>query len=670
MSDKLRWGILATARIAGIFARGLAHSRTGQLLAIGSRSKETAEKFAREFACPRAYGSYEELLADADVDAVYIATPHPMHAEWAIKAAEAHKHVLCEKPLTLNHAEAMGVIEAAIANDVFLMEAYMYRCCPQTARLVELLARKVIGEVRLIKCAFSFSGEFPPGHRLMSNALGGGGILDVGGYPVSMARLIAGVATGVDFAEPVELNGLAHLGDTGVDEWAVASLRFPGDILALLSTGVQLDQDNVVQIFGTKGNIVMPSPWIPAAEGGTTRIVVTENGRDVREIPIDTDQWLYGIEADTVAANIDRRQAASPAMTWNDTLGNMKTLDWWRESVALVYDRERPAAVGTLDGRPLTVPKMPKVSKDNPMKYGRIEGLEKPLSRLVMGVDNQRTMPHAAVMFDDFFRRGGNCFDTAHIYGGGTCEKLLGQWIANRGVRGDVVVLDKGAHTPHCTPEGLTSQLLESLDRLRIDRIDVYLMHRDNADVPVEEFIDLLNEHKSAGRIGVFGVSNWTIRRIEAANEYAASRGLAGISAVSNNFSLARMIQPVWDGCIAASAPESRAWFRRTQTPLMAWSSQARGFFTGRGDPDDRSDAELVRCWHGDDNFRRRERAIELARKRGVQPVAIALAYVLSQPFPTFALIGPRTLAETRTSTEALSIELSPEELDWLNLED
>src|SRR5205814_10642702 len=176
------------------------------------------------------------------------------------------------------------------------------------------------------------------------------------------------------------------------------------------------------------------------------------------------------------------------------------------------------------------------------MRHGRIAGIDKPVSRLVMGCDNQRTMPHAAVLYDDFFERGGTCFDTAYIYVGGLSERLLGQWIVNRGVREQVVILDKGAHTPNCNPEALSRQLLESLERLQTDYVDIYMLHRDNREVPVDEFITVLNEHQNAGRIHIFGASNWSIERVEEANAWAASHGSAGFAAFSNNFSLARMV--------------------------------------------------------------------------------------------------------------------------------
>jgi len=179
---------------------------------------------------------------------------------------------------------------------------------------------------------------------LLSDEFSGGGILDVGCYPVSMARLIAGVATGGDFAEPREVKGTAHIGPTNVDHYAVVSLSFPGQIIANLATGVQVLQDNVLRIFGSEGHILVPDPWIPGVtEGaGTHRIFIQRQGEpEQREIVVESDRGLYSIEADTVAAHLDRRQALPPAMTWDDTLGNMKALDRWRESIGLVYSFER-----------------------------------------------------------------------------------------------------------------------------------------------------------------------------------------------------------------------------------------------------------------------------------------------------------------------------------------
>jgi len=210
--------------------------------------------------------------------------------------------------------------------------------------------------------------------------------------------------------------------------------------------------------------------------------------------------------------------------------------------------------------------------------------------------------------------------------------------------------------------------LVESLDRLQMSYVDILMAHRDNPEIPVGEFMDAYNELRRAGYVRAFGGSNWSLERVQAANEYARSKGLFEFSAVSNNFSLARMVTPVWAGCIHSSDAESRAWFGSTQMPLMPWSSQARGFFVV-GDPSYRDDESLVTSWYSDDNFQRLARAKELAAKRGVEPINVALAYVLCQPFPTFPLIGPRALQETDIAFRALDVELTPDELRWLNLE-
>jgi aryl-alcohol dehydrogenase-like predicted oxidoreductase len=301
------------------------------------------------------------------------------------------------------------------------------------------------------------------------------------------------------------------------------------------------------------------------------------------------------------------------------------------------------------------------------MTYGSLPGKDKPVSRLVMGVDNQYRIPHAAVLFDDYFTHGGTTFDTAYVYGGGACERVLGRWIRNRGVRDQVVVIGKGAHTPFCTPEFLSAQLGESLERLQMDRVVLYLMHRDNLAVPVGEFVDVLNRHLREGRVGAFGVSNWTLPRVDEANAWAAAHGQKGFVTVSNNLSLARMTQPVWNGSLTVSDPASRAWFARTHIPLLAWSSQARGFFTDRADPSREPEPDLQRSWYSAANYARRARAYELAAKRGVEPVHVALAYVLCQPFPTFALIGPRTIGELRSSLAGLALGLSSDEIAWLD---
>jgi predicted dehydrogenase/aryl-alcohol dehydrogenase-like predicted oxidoreductase len=664
---KLAWGILGTGGIARTFAKGVSASQTGMLLGVGSRTMASATQFADEFAIPRRYDSYEALLADPDITAVYIALPNHLHALWAIRCAEAGKHILCEKPLATNLAEAMTAIEAARYHDVFFMEAFMYRCHPQTARLAELVRAKAIGDLRVIQAHFSFNMHGPRENIRQQNPAAGGGIMDVGCYCTSIARLLAGAALGQPFADPIEVKGCGHIGEgSHVDEWATAALRFPGDIVANLTCGIQVAVDSALRLWGSEGHIVVPVPWFPGPKDN--EILVYHDGNPSPErVLVDAEGPLYAIEADTVARHIAERQAPTPCMTWADSLSNMATLDRWRKDIGLVFEPEKPAALKVpISGRPLT--RRP----DHPMRYGRIEGVAKPISRVVMGtmVYRQDDLPFACAMLDHFYSIGGNCIDTAYAY---RTEATIGHWMKLRGVRDELVLIGKGAHTPECYPEALTRQLMETLEHLQTDYLDLYFMHRDNLDVPVGEFVECLNEHKRAGRIRAFGGSNWSIARIEAANEYAHSHGLTGFTASSPNLALAVWNEPMWAGCVAASDVASRAWYAKTQMPLFAWSSQASGFFTGRFKPEDRGRAEIapiVRTWFNKDNFERLARAEELARKKGVTATQIGLAYTLCQPFPTFALIGPRTIEETRTSVQALDVNLTPQELRWLNLED
>jgi predicted dehydrogenase/aryl-alcohol dehydrogenase-like predicted oxidoreductase len=656
----LNWGILGTGRIAGTFAKALSVSTTGALKAVGSRGQASADAFGAAWPGIRCHGSYDALLNDPDIDTVYIATPHPTHAEWAIRAAEAGKHILCEKPLTLNQAEAMAVIEAARRHDVFLMEAFMYRCHPQTVRLRDLIWQKAIGDIKLIQATHSYNTPYAPGERHFANSLGGGGILDLGCYCVSLARLVAGVAMQREFADPIEVYGTGVLSPTGVDELACGLLKFPGDICAQLNCGLRLTQDNEVRLYGTEGFIRIPKPWNPGDD--VSKIEVRRyDEKEPRNILVKSDRPLFTLEADTVASFVRSRQA--PAMKWDDTLGNMRTLDRWREALGVVYDSEKPDRMARpVHGRPLSLRKGAFIPRR------RLPGLDKDVSQLVLGTMHLTQAPLAFSLFDDYIERGGNAFDCAYVYGGGQSERLLGHWMTQRQIRDKVVVVTKGAHTPYCTPEWMTRQLVESLERLQTPYVDIYMLHRDDIEVPVGEFIEVLNEHQRAGRICIFGASNWNTTRIDAANAYARSRGLNGFEVISNQFSLARMIEPPWDGSVSASDPKSRAFLARTGIPLLPWSSQAGGFFS-RGDSDDRSDLELVRCWYSDDNFKRLSRAKALANRHGVTAVQIALAYTLNQSHPILPMIGPLNLPELRSSCEAVLIRLSPQELAWLNLE-
>jgi predicted dehydrogenase/aryl-alcohol dehydrogenase-like predicted oxidoreductase len=661
--QKIRWGIIGPGTIARTFAEGVAGSKTGELIAIATRNPGKAG-LADGFPGTRIIGGYEALLVDTEIDAVYIATPHTAHAELAIKAIRAGKHVLVEKPMALSAYDADLIFHEARKAGVLVGEAFMYLFHPQTRRLVELVKEGAIGEVRIIRSSFGFDmGTFRPDHRLFSNDLAGGGILDVGGYPVSMVRLIAGAAMGRDFAEPATVAGVAHLGQSGVDEWASAVLKFPNEIVAEVSCSIMAQQDNTLRIIGSKGRIEVKDFWFAGGkQGGTGRIEIIK-GDERQVIEVEEKRHLYSFEVDAVteAIRAGKGEFGFPGMGGEATLGNLRVLDRWRASVGLEYGIEKAARrVTNIVGEPV-------VAGDSVPKR-QIPGLAKPASVVALGFEFFPNFASASLTLDAFYEAGGNLFDTGFVYGAGKTESIFGDWHKSRNVnREDIVLIGKGAHSPLCYPDVIAKQLDHSLERLKTDYVDVYFVHRDNPDIPVGEFVDAMDAEVKRGRIrGIFGGSNWTQARMDEAMAYARKTGKAAPAALSNNFSLAEMLDPIWPGCVTASSDDWKEWLNERQIPNFAWSSQGRGFFTDRAGREKRDDEEIVRCWYSDRNFERRDRAIELAKKLGCSPIHIALAYVIAQPFPMIPLIGPRTVAELEDSLSALRIQLSPDQVRWL----
>jgi len=307
------------------------------------------------------------------------------------------------------------------------------------------------------------------------------------------------------------------------------------------------------------------------------------------------------------------------------------------------------------------------------VKYGNLAGLSRPIARLVMGtmVCTTENMELTRALLDAYLEAGGNILDSARVYG--KSEDAIGQWMQERGNRDKVIILTKGAHHdasgPRVNPTAIDADITESLRRLQTDHIDLYLLHRDDPNVPVGPIVECLNEQKARGRIHLFGGSNWTTGRIEAANAYAEAHGLQGFAASSPFFSLAQANEPMWAGCVTLDRA-GWEWHRAHQFPLFPWSSQASGFFTGRYSPEDRSNSDIVRVYYNEGNWERLRRARELAAKKGCTANNIALAYVLHQPFPVFPLFGPRTLEELHSSLPALEVALTEAEMRWLNLED
>lgn len=307
------------------------------------------------------------------------------------------------------------------------------------------------------------------------------------------------------------------------------------------------------------------------------------------------------------------------------------------------------------------------------MKHLQIQNVDKPISSLVMGSDffAPDVIDKVTDVLNNFLAIGGNTIDTAHIYMGGKSEAAIGIWMEENKRRDDVVILTKGAHHDRngsrVNKQAIDEELQISLERLRTDYVELYALHRDDPDVHVGEILEILNEHVEAGRIGAFGGSNWSAERLQEANDYAEKHGLVGFTFSSPNFSLAKAKEPYWPGCVSVDDP-TLAWHEKSNMPLFSWSSQARGFFTGRFTPEDRSNEDLVRVFYNDENWERYRRAEQLAKEKGVETIQISLAYVLNQSFPTAAIIGPQNQKEMLSCKDASSINLTEEEIKWLDL--
>jgi predicted dehydrogenase len=332
MASKVRFGVIGTGGIAADFCEALSRSSKCEVVNVAGSSAAKSATFSRRFGLARASGSLNELLGDAEVDAVYVATPHPLHEAQSLACIEMGKHVLCEKPLTLDAPSSERVIDAARLRKVFLLEGYMYRCHPLLSALIERLQRGDIGELRHVRADFGFRVPRDPKGRLFDPALGGGGILDVGGYTTSFARLIAGVVQGEPFAEPIELHATGFCGPTGADEISTALLRFASGLTAALTCAVHHRVGTEAVIYGEAGRIVMPDPWIPqgSRQGLETSFTVQREGGNDEVVTVRTERATYALQAELVADSLERGQAPWPAMTWADTLGNMRALDAWR----------------------------------------------------------------------------------------------------------------------------------------------------------------------------------------------------------------------------------------------------------------------------------------------------------------------------------------------------
>jgi predicted dehydrogenase len=335
MKDRLLWGVIGTGGIASDFCDSLQRSSRCRVVNVCGTSAAKARDFAQRWSIHASASSLDEMLADKTVEAVYVASPHPAHEAQAIACIEAGKHVLCEKPMTMDAASTERVIDAARRRGVFLMEAFMYRCHPLIATVAARIRGGAIGQLRHVRADFGFRAGRNPAGRLFAPELGGGGILDVGGYPMSFCRLIAGLAENKPFAEPTSLRATGILGPTGVDEHAAALLKFASGLTAEATCATRYGVGTQTIVFGEEGKIFLPDPWIPGGKRQSleSNFTIVRDGKEPETVSVKTERATYAIEAEVVADAIPNTEAPWPAMTWADSLGNAKALDAWQAAI-------------------------------------------------------------------------------------------------------------------------------------------------------------------------------------------------------------------------------------------------------------------------------------------------------------------------------------------------
>ena len=336
---KIKWGIIGPGSIANNFADALKETYSGELVGIASFNDERRKIFGNKYNIENnlRFNNYDELLNSEEVDAVYISTPHTFHAKLSIKAAGKGKHILCEKPAAVNFAQGKKVIDAVREAGVFYKEGFMYRCHPQIPALLDLLKSKIVGDVKKITSSFGFDmNKVIPEHRLFNKKLAGGAILDVGLYPVSFTRMIAAISSGKKFINPISIKAKAEIGKTGVDEIAYATMKFDNGVIAEAQTAIMKNMDNNAIIECSEGKIIIDNPWMPGRDGGPykTLIKIIKNGNEeIREFKGPEHLFFFEAELSSQSILKEKQQVPHPGMTWEDTLGNLKVLDQWRQQI-------------------------------------------------------------------------------------------------------------------------------------------------------------------------------------------------------------------------------------------------------------------------------------------------------------------------------------------------
>jgi predicted dehydrogenase len=412
----IQWGILGTGAIAKAFAEAIQETE-GDLIAVASNTKQRAEEFVKDYHCEPVEG-YHNLISNPAINAVYVATPHTSHFELSAECLRNKKAVLCEKPMTMNATETMALIDLSRKHNTLLMEAFMYKIHPQTQKIISLVKDRLQGPLQ-IKANFCFSVDVPETHRLVNKELGGGSILDIGCYPTSISRYVVGAINNKEFMNPISFKAEGELNSQGIDLNASAKLKFEDGSVAEIKSATNKQTETDVVISDNQLSLIVNQPWHCGefTERKSDIRILNKDGTE-EQYEIETEKGLYALQIDHFSELFNNLSIESSLIPHSDSHGNMISLDSWRKELEVFYKED--------GGETRKNPIIPLDKQRESLPISRIPGINKDLSRVVFGCDNQSDSNHAFAMFDHFFSQGGNVFDTAYIYNEGKSDLYLG----------------------------------------------------------------------------------------------------------------------------------------------------------------------------------------------------------------------------------------------------
>lgn len=699
-------GIVGCGLISLDYALGLKKYPFLKLLACTDRDESRAKKLAEDYDIPRVY-SFDDMLADPQIELIVNLTPPLSHVPVSTAVVQAGKHVYCEKPFArtlkeavelVNLAQRMGVRVGA-APDMFLGAGI------QTCRSL-IRDRNVIGSPVAATAFYANHGHetWHPRPEFFYQD-GGGPLFDMGPYYITVLVTLLGSVKRVGgsgqaaFKERVITNNPERQGEripVEIPTHMTGFLEFADNVVAtmIMSFDVWDHHLPVLEIYGTTGSIAVPKP---TTFEGPIRLR-TFDGPDWQAVPLEFPRGLnrgIGVAdmAFSIMQNEPHRSTDELALhvtevmeafqtscrtgkvvdlrtTCHTTIPMPRSLPYCLTSEKLSREKERKALTYFAGW---TLKKQERI--------GWIDGIPTPLSRVILGTvgidsSSYRSQVESFALLESALELGCHTFDTAAMYEN---ERTLGEWIKINGIRDEIVLITKGGFPfpdggHRLSREELTFDLERSLDQFKVDYIDLYMLHYDDPNAPIDIIMETLNEYQQKGMIRAIGVSNWTTKRIAEANTYARQHHLAPVVASSVHFGLIPWTCPLWQGAVSLAADGAGdgelPWYVENHFPLLAYSPLSRGFFADWFDPDslEPRSMQIQQAFGSEKNVEKKRRVEALAKIKGFTRVQIALAYVFNQPLDVYTIVGVKDVRKLKENIEAVEIELTKEDMQWLAL--